>query len=226
MISVVITVYNGAEFITAAIRSVLRQTLAPEEVIVVDDGSTDGSVDIVADFQPALRLLRQPRKGVAAALNAGIAESRGEYIAFLDGDDLWAEEKLARQSAALRSNAQLDAVFGQMVQFTDLDYKVAAPGDIKQMSKAHAGVHKCAMLIRRAAFDRVGPFDPNTVGDFPEWYARAVSMGIRTQILEEVVVFRRRHRKNDTLLRRKEFHRSYLKIARSLIAQRDSRSRN
>jgi glycosyltransferase involved in cell wall biosynthesis len=91
MISVIVPVYNGAKFIAAAIRSVLRQTLPPDEVIIVDDGSTDQSGDIAAGFEPKLRVLRQMHRGGAAALNAGIAVSRGELLAFLDADDLWSE---------------------------------------------------------------------------------------------------------------------------------------
>src|SRR5262245_2202743 len=127
MISALIAVHNGAAFVDAAIRSVLRQTLPPDEVIVVDDASIDRTGDVVANFGCSVRLLRRTHEGEAAALNAGITESKGEFLSFLDADDLWAEEKLARQKAALDANPLVDAVFGQMVQFIDPEYRVTEP---------------------------------------------------------------------------------------------------
>src|SRR6478752_3142267 len=108
MISVVIAVNNG-------------------EVIVVDDGSTDASPDIAAGFGPPIRVLRRAHCGGASALNAGLAEASGELLAFIDADDLWADEKLAQQSAALASDLSIEAVFGRVVQFTDMDCRIAEP---------------------------------------------------------------------------------------------------
>ncbi len=220
MISAIIPVFNGGEFIAGALRSVLGQTLPPDEVIVVDDGSTDGSADIAAQFGPPVRVLRRSHQGGSAALNAGVSEATGDLIAFLDADDLWAEEKLARQSAALAANNALDAVFGLVVQFIDLDCRVSHPKDITQGSQNFAGVHKSAMLIRRASFDRVGPFDTTMAADSVEWFSRALGVGLRTAVLEQVVAYRRIHRSNSTVSNRDVFHRNYLRVARTLAANR------
>ena len=222
MISVIVPVYNGAKFIAAAIRSVLRQTLPPDEVIIVDDGSTDQSGDIAAGFEPKLRVLRQMHRGGAAALNAGIAVSRGELLAFLDADDLWSEGKLMQQEAALASNPSLDAVFGRVAQFTDLECRISEPAEITQTSESVVGHSKIAMLIRRAAFDRVGWFDEAiAIADFPDWYARAVRGGIRTVCPETVVAFRRVHRNNTSRLQRDALGRDYLRIVRTLVSRRE-----
>jgi glycosyltransferase involved in cell wall biosynthesis len=220
MISVIVPVYNGEDFIAAALRSILRQTLAPHEVIVVDDGSTDRSAEIASGFGPPIRVLRQANCGTAMATNAGLAEAKGELLAFLDADDLWADEKLALQSSALASNSQLEAVFGGVVQFIDLDCRVTEPRDIEQQSASFEGIHKNAMLIRRASFDRVGPFDATTIADHVEWYSRAMRTGIRTEILSQVVAFRRIHRNNGTMSRRSALHQDYLRIARKLASGR------
>jgi glycosyltransferase involved in cell wall biosynthesis len=221
MISVVLAVHNGAKFLAAALNSVMRQTCAPGEVIVVDDGSTDASADIAASFGPPIRVLRCAHRGAALALNAGLAEARGELLAFIDADDLWADEKLAQQSAALASDLSIEAIFGRVVQFTDMDCRIAEPNEIKQKSRSFVGISKISMLIRRAAFDRVGPFNAAMVADFPDWYARAVCSGIRIECLDSVVAFRRIHHNNTTRLQRKSLERDYLRLVRARIAQRD-----
>jgi glycosyltransferase involved in cell wall biosynthesis len=97
-VSVVIPCYNGANFLRDTLRSVLAQTLPPLEVIVVDDGSTDDSAAIAESFGPPVRVFRQPNQGESVARNRGIEEARGDWVAFLDADDLWLPEKLAEQA--------------------------------------------------------------------------------------------------------------------------------
>src|SRR6476661_3817101 len=147
MISVVIAVYDGAKFLAAALNSVMRQTCAPGEVIIVDDGSTDASPEIAAGFGPPIMVLRCAQRGSASAFNAGLAEAKGELLAFIDADDLWADEKLAQQSAALAADLSIEAVFGRVVQFTDMDCRIAEPNEIRQRSKPFVGVSKTSMLI-------------------------------------------------------------------------------
>lgn len=96
-ISVVVPCYNAAPFVATTLRSVFAQQLPPVEVIVVDDGSTDGSADTVARDFPQVRLLRQANLGVAAARNAGVAAAHGDWVAFIDADDYWTPIKLREQ---------------------------------------------------------------------------------------------------------------------------------
>jgi len=110
MISVIIPTYNHACFLAEAIDSVLAQTLAPLEVIVVDDGSTDATPEVLAAYGDRIRVIRQKNQGVAMARNAGIAAARGEYLAFLDSDDVWYPRKLELQMPRFDAEPQLGLV--------------------------------------------------------------------------------------------------------------------
>src|SRR2546426_10444106 len=113
LVSVVIPVYNGERYLADAIQSVREQTYQNFELIVVDDGSTDGSAEVVKRFGEAIRYVHQANGGVCKARNTGIAVARGAYLAFLDQDDLWLPEKLAVQVAYLDSHPEVGAVYSQ-----------------------------------------------------------------------------------------------------------------
>ncbi|HZP19370.1 MAG TPA: glycosyltransferase family A protein [Bauldia sp.] len=222
MISVVIPTFNGRRYLASAIRSVLAQTLAPDEVVVADDGSEDGSAAIAQGFGAPVRVLALPHRGLPATLNDAVAAARGDVLAFLDDDDLWAPEKLALQVRALAADPELEAVFCHMVQFTDRAAAIADPSEIPAAVRPRAkGIAKSCMLIRRASFDRVGPFDPGSrLADFIEWYQRATAAGLRVRVLDEVLAFRRRHGRNTSLTQAPALHARYLTIARGAIARR------
>ena len=110
-VSVVIPAYNAAWCLQRAIRSVLSQTLTPREIIVVDDGSTDETPEIALRFSPAVRLIRQPNRGLSAARNTGIRHARADWVGFLDADDRWLGAKLEAQTAALVAKPHAHWVF-------------------------------------------------------------------------------------------------------------------
>src|SRR3989441_7830895 len=113
VVSVVIPVYNGERYLADAIQSVLDQTYQNLEVIVVDDGSRDGSAAVAKRFGEAIRYVHRANGGVCKARNTGIAVARGTYLAFLDQDDLWLPDKLAAQVAYLDSHPEVGAVYCQ-----------------------------------------------------------------------------------------------------------------
>lgn len=111
LVSAVIPVYNGESFVAEAVRSTLDQTHAEVECVVVDDGSTDATPDVVrAIVDDRVRYVRQENAGVSAARNRGIAEARGDYVAFLDADDVWLPNKTARQLRSFRTRPDLSLV--------------------------------------------------------------------------------------------------------------------
>ena len=117
LISVVIPVYNGERYIGEAIKSVLAQKHRPLEIIVIDDGSTDGTAKIIQQFGDPVQYHYQPNAGLGATRNAGATIAKGEFLAFLDADDLWVSNKLQLQLQQFEEDSSLEISFGNVSQF-------------------------------------------------------------------------------------------------------------
>lgn len=191
-LTVVIPVFNAERFVAEAIGSVLGQEGAEVEIVVVDDGSTDGSAAAAEGFGEAVRVVRGEHAGIGEARNRGLAEATGEFVGFLDADDAWGSGKLATQVEALTAADGPDLVFGMMQQFR------GGPGEPRRPEgEAVPGYFAGAMLTRLETFRRVGPFTNEwRVGEFVDWYARAQDLGLRSAMLEQVVLWRRLHDSN------------------------------
>jgi glycosyltransferase involved in cell wall biosynthesis len=171
-VSVVIPAYNAAPFIERTLDSVLAQGFADLEVIVVDDGSTDDTRDIVSAMDRPIVLVRGPQRGVSLARNAGIRLSVGEYVAFMDHDDLWEPDKIRRQVEALDAEPRAGLVFTQarMMERGRLTRVFPLIADEAPfLANAYENlVHEnyipmSSVMVRRASLpglDGSGPFDP------------------------------------------------------------------
>ena len=194
-ISVVIPAYDGSAYLSEAIESILAQTAPPGEIIVVDDGSSDGTIEPASRYP--VRVLRTPHRGIGPARNRGVGASSGELIAFLDSDDLWTPRKLELQTAALAAEAA-DIVFGHQEEFVSPD---ADPRPLRPPYPPGPGNSASLALIRRPAFERVGPFTGRWVqAEWIDWWARARDQGIRATVVPEVLVRRRLHERNHSRL--------------------------
>jgi glycosyltransferase involved in cell wall biosynthesis len=172
-IAVVIPAYNRARHIASALESVLAQTRAPAEIIVVDDGSTDDTAAVAQSF--GANVLRQSNAGVSAARNTGVRIARSPWIAFLDSDDLWAPNKLEMQWEALEACPEIGMVFSDFSYFDDATGKTM--GTTKLLSEAHyAGV------VRRRTGWASFSCEPNSFG-------RALAQGLFTSV--ETMIVRR-----------------------------------
>jgi glycosyltransferase involved in cell wall biosynthesis len=195
-ISVVIPVFNGERFLAQVIESVAAQTLPPEEIIIVDDGSTDASPAIAGSF-PKVRLIRQPNAGGAAARNAGIGAARSDLVAFLDQDDLWAPRKLELQGARMTASPELGYTLAAMRTF--LEPGCPAPAWLRPefVDRATPAVVPGALVARKWVFTRIGAFDTRyRWGDDMDWFLRAREANIPMAILDEVLLLRRIHQSN------------------------------
>ncbi|MEX2288088.1 MAG: glycosyltransferase family 2 protein [Planctomycetaceae bacterium] len=161
-VSVVIPCFNAATYIHEAISSALNQTYRPLEVLVIDDGSTDESAEVAASFGEPVRVIQQPNQGESVARNRGIDEARGDWIAFLDADDVWKPEKLERQIALIDDGVVCihTAVFEFGSRQRVNDVSLLPPEvryDIENLS-VKGLIHPSSALVRRSARGR-----------FPTW---------------------------------------------------------
>ena len=199
-VSVIIPVHNGAAFLRETLSSVLGQTRPPNEVIVVDDGSSDGSYEVAAEFARDLRYLRKENGGPASARNFGIAASTSPFLSFIDQDDLWHPAKLERQIACFEQDSELDLCY----TLVDLFWHPALAEEERayrdhRRSRNVPGYTMPTLLARRTAFDRVGPLDEGLIfGDGTDWAMRAMHGGLRIKLLPDVLLYHRMHRQNLT----------------------------
>lgn len=198
LISVVIPFCNHKRFLEEAIKTVLDQTYTPVELILVDDGSSDGSAALAKSYTPPATYIRRSNGGAGAARNTGIQKANGEFLAFCDADDLWHGSKLVSQIAAFRQDPSIEAVFASVTEFEDGGFS----GTVRSVRTSVPGALPSAVLIRKRAFERVGPFAEGLrVGEWFDWYARMRETGLREAWLLEVLVGRRLHPHNTGLLR-------------------------
>jgi len=218
-VSVIIPAWNAEKYLAESLASVTAQTLASHEIIVVDDGSTDGTVDLAATI-PGVRVMGIAHAGIGAARNAGVREASGDLLAFLDADDRWSPDKLARQVQVLIDEPSVDLVLGHVLQFLSPDLDEARRKQLRCPEHPQPGLLAGTMVIRAAAFNRVGLFNPAlAVGEFIDWYARASEAGLRVRMVPEVVLHRRVHGGN-TVLRERDKQSDYVRIVKAALDRR------
>jgi glycosyltransferase involved in cell wall biosynthesis len=200
-VAAVIPVYNGAAFVAEAIESVLAQTHAVAECIVVDDGSTDATPEVVGRFRAPVRVIRQANAGVAAARNGGAGDASAAYVAFLDADDAWLPEKVERQIAAAQALPSPGLVVCELELFDDATGAVTGraamepgPGTLLDMV-LFEGVQTASCsstaLLERALFDALGGFDLR-LSQSADWdfLARSLLAGPVVSVPEPLVRYR------------------------------------
>jgi glycosyltransferase involved in cell wall biosynthesis len=166
-VSVIIPTYNRAATLGDAIESALRQTYPAREVIVVDDGSTDETASVLAAYGDAIRILRTENRGCAAARNAGAALGRGEYLVFLDSDDILPQDKLAVQVPVLETRPEVGFVYGPTILFgpelagevVDEPVRPDPDGSVAAGIFLTTRIGFVSVLLRRAAVEQAGGFD-------------------------------------------------------------------
>lgn len=214
-ITAIVPMYNGGRFIAQAIASIHGQTVPIDEIIVVDDGSTDDGAAIVEAI-PGVTLLRKQHTGIGETVNAGIAVAHGDLIAFLDADDRWKPDKTAIQLAALQQDPGLAVVFGHAQRFLD------TAADERILDTVPAVVRGTG-LFRRDAIDRAGCFGTGPHHEFMTWMLAAADAGLRHAIVPDVVLERRIHGHNDGIIRKREQRQAYFTTLKAALDRRRGR---
>ncbi len=197
-VSVVIPVYNAADVVAETIESVLAQTWTDREILVIDDGSTDGSADVVLTFGDRVRYHAFENGGVAKARNRGIALARGRYIALLDHDDLWAPTKLAKQVAVLDARPEVGLVYTGVAHLERdgqprRKFATGPSSRFYQLFVKGYGPTPSAAMIRRSVLERAGGFDERfgSAGlDDHEFWTR-IAQHCEIALIDEPLTFHR-----------------------------------
>lgn len=201
LVSVIIPCYNGERYIEQAIRSCLSQTYRNLEIIVVDNGSTDDSRRIAESFDPQVRVIHEPKKGLHHARNAGLANCSGEFVQFLDCDDLLNQDKIEKQVFVLRCNPRIDIIYGSGYYFQHSIEQAVEPIHVIRQAKDYATallanhmltVHSA--LIRKWVIDNVGPADTDlSAQEDWDYWLRAARFGFHFHYDPQGICYYRKH---------------------------------
>ncbi len=198
VVSCIVPVFNGERYVREALESIHCQTYRPLEIIVVDDGSRDNTKEVVTNLEIPIQYVEQSNLGPATARNHGITLAKGDFIAFLDADDLWHQDKLTKQMAKFQAKPELDVCVTHLNHFEDLKFgkkDILAQGQRRLFNVP--GYVTQTLLTRRTTFEKVGIFDHTLrYGDANDWFVRVADCGLYMELLPEVLVYRRLHSNN------------------------------
>jgi len=213
--SIVIPVRDGERYIGEAIESLLAQTAPPMEIIVVDDGSSDRSAEIVTGYA-GVRLVQIERRGPGAARNVGVACASSPLLGFLDADDIATERRLELQVELLERRPEVHGVVGRMQMFISEDCDPAVRERALPVAGTPVAYLASTLLMRRDAFLATGGLnDGLTNAEMIDWFARA-RRELAFAEVDAVVLRRRIHGANNSL-RRDQMHRELMRVARSAV---------
>ncbi|MEN8153736.1 MAG: glycosyltransferase [Acidobacteriota bacterium] len=199
LVSIIIPVFNSESYVKDAISSVIDQTFKDIEIIVIDDGSTDKSLEIISGFKGIKLIKSETNRGVSHTRNRGIRESRGEYIAFLDSDDFWINEKLDKQIKILLKNRSIEGIYGKFKNF--FENGVIIPEYISKQMFLRPEFGKVknigTLLTERKVFEKIGMFNESIrSGEDLDWFIRANDSGVNFKFVPEILMHRRLHGSN------------------------------
>lgn len=217
LISCIVPVYNGEKYLADAIGSILGQTYKHIELIVADDGSTDKSCMIAESYGKQLNLIIQETEGPAATRNFGLRAARGDFISFLDADDIWHPEKLAKQIRTFRHHPNIDFCVTHVKMFWE-NHLIDEENYYRNQFRACSipGYATTTLLARKSVFDQVGTFNNKFwFSDAVDWFVRANEMGLSSMVLPKILVYHRMHSENLTRRCEKESRDEYLQLVKA-----------
>ncbi|MFN8575414.1 MAG: glycosyltransferase family A protein [Candidatus Sericytochromatia bacterium] len=226
LISVILPVYNTEKYLHESIESILNQTYKNIELICVNDVSTDDSLKILESYGKKLLIINNEKNlGTGGARNIGIRVAKGELLAFMDADDIWIKNKLELQLNHLEKNKELDICFSYMKCFlspelnNEIKNKRFCPPDPME------GYVSVTALVKTGSFKKVGEFNPSLrLGDFIDWFNRAKELGIKFDMLNDILLLRRIHDTNTGVTNR-DSRGDYLRLVKEALQRKKINSK-
>lgn len=222
-ISVIIPAYNSAKYLSDAINSILQQTMKADEIIVVDDGSTDDTEAVLKKFKGNIRTVYQENAGTASARNRGLQMAQGDIIGFLDADDIWLKNKLELQLNLFQEYPEYETVIGLLKRIP-----ISKTEEALKM-KIEDGEHATSLgssLIKKQVFEKIGNFDDEMrFCDDVDLFLRIQDYGIKVLGHNDVVQLYRRHDQNITLNIDRSFH-DLLRVFKKTVDRRRESGKN
>ncbi|HWH07186.1 MAG TPA: glycosyltransferase family A protein [Candidatus Paceibacterota bacterium] len=224
LVSVIMPVFNTERYVAEAVWSVLNQTYTNVETICLDDGSEDNSLDILHSFGERVRVIESKENaGIGKARNKGLMEAKGDFIAFIDADDIWEKDKLEKQLTAFDQDPDLKMCFTYMQCFLSPEL----PEEVKRIrycpTEPIPGHVAGTCLLKKEVVDRVGTFDETLrIGEFIDWNTRAQDAGMRSTMLQDIL-YRRRVHDSNTGIQERPSRTDYLKVVRNALERRNNK---
>ncbi len=219
-VSCVVPAYNAEHYLREALESVLRQTRPPDEIIVVDNGSTDGTLALLQSI-PNVLVLHQPIRGPGATRNLGIQASQGKMLTFLDADDKWHPEKIDRQLDVFRATPDTKLCVAHIQNFWSPE--IDPPEHDARLLQPWRGYTFSSLMVQRDVFKQIGLLDEKLmVGEDGDWFLRFRNSGLPHKLLPEVLSYRRLHDENTSRLMAAESRDAMLRRFKNQLDQHKS----
>jgi glycosyltransferase involved in cell wall biosynthesis len=221
LVSVVIPVYNREGFLAEALESVLGQEGIQSEIIVVDDGSTDGTSAVASRYAGRIVYLRQENAGPPAARNRGIRAAQGEFLSFLDSDDLWPPRRTRQLQECLAAHPEAGGAMGHLQYISVDDSRSDRFAEACRAAAPILNYNLSASLFRARIFQTVGLFDEAMrYSDDWDWFVRAREQGVKIEIIPEISLINRRHAENLSNQRETGNHFTLMMLKKALDRRR------
>jgi glycosyltransferase involved in cell wall biosynthesis len=195
-VSVIVPCHNDGAYLAEALNSILSQSRPADEIVVIDDGSDDETDEVARRFAAQVRYVSQPHRGIGSARNTGLRHARGEFVAFLDADDVWPPCSLDIRMKQLESKPDIDAALGKTEEFLSPEFR--DPAHAERIARGPAVARLAgAMVVRRRVFEQAGGFNEAlAVGEWIDWVDRFNHAGYQIAALPELALRRRIHAGN------------------------------
>jgi len=222
LVSIIMPVFNTDKYLKEALDSIFSQTYRNFEIICIDDGSIDNSLPILKSFENRIKLIINDKNyGTSESRNRGIQLSKGEFLAFLDADDIWEKNKLEIQIKEFNDKPDLDVSFAYMQCFISPELS----GDARNKRYCPPDSVPChipsSAVIKRTSFEKVGYFDTRFKNiEFMDWVNKAKETGLKIETLNDTLVFRRIHETNVGIIDKEHSRSDYLKIIKESLERK------